>query len=573
MERSTLASETKTPPDIDIAQAAEMKPITEIAASCGIMEDELELYGNFKAKIDYMKILDRLKDEPDGKLIDVTAITPTPWGEGKTVTSLGLAQALKKIGKNVILCIREPSLGPVFGIKGGAAGGGYAQAIPMEDLNLHFTGDIHAVSAANNLLAAMIDTELMEGRNKLNINPLTVSWRRVIDMNDRVLRHCVVGLGGYLNGTPRETGFDIAVASEVMAILALATDLRDLRERMGRIVFAYDRDGNPLTAEDIGAAGAMTVLMKDALKPNLIQTLEHGAVFMHAGPFANIAHGNNSVLSTKVALKLADYVVTESGFGADLGAEKFMNITCRAGGFAASCVNITATIRALKMHGFGRTCTREELEVENLEMLEEGCQNLAKQIENMKLFGIPVVVTVNRFASDTDAEVELVQKKALEYGAEACNPITVHRDGGDGAIEAAQAVVDACDRESNFQFLYDDSASIKEKIEAIATKVYGADGVDYMPEAEQKIEAFTKAGYDKLPICMAKTHLSLSHDPTLKNRPTGFRVPIRDIRPSIGAGFLYPLLGTMSTMPGLSERPAAVDVDIDVETGRIMGLF
>jgi formate--tetrahydrofolate ligase len=565
--------ETKTPPDIDIAQAAEMKPITEIAAEAGILEDELELYGNYKAKVDYMKILERLKDEPDGKLIDVTAITPTPWGEGKTVTSLGLAQALKKIGKKVFLCLREPSLGPVFGIKGGAAGGGYAQAIPMEDLNLHFTGDIHAVSVANNLLAAMIDTHLMEGRNKLNINPLTVSWRRVVDMNDRALRHIVAGLGGYLNGTPRETGFDISVASEVMAILALATDLRDLRQRMGRIVFAYDRDGNPLTAEDIGAAGAMTALMKEALKPNLIQTLEHGPVFMHAGPFANIAHGNNSVLATKVALKLADYVITESGFGADLGAEKFMDITCRAGGFSASCVNITSTIRALKMHGFGRNCTQEELEQENLEKLEEGCQNLAKQIENMKQFGIPVVVTVNRFAADTDAEVELVQKKAIEFGAEACNPITVHRDGGDGGIDAANAVVEACDRDSDFHFLYPDDAPIKEKIETIATKMYGADGVDYMPEAEQKIEAFTRAGWDKLPICMAKTHLSLSHDPMLKNRPTGFRVPIRDIRPSVGAGFLYPLLGTMSTMPGLPERPAAVDVDIDVETGQIKGLF
>ncbi|HDY69731.1 MAG TPA: formate--tetrahydrofolate ligase, partial [Actinobacteria bacterium] len=535
-----------------------MKRITDIAAEAGILEDELELYGNYKAKVDYMKILERLKDEPDGKLIDVTAITPTPWGEGKTVTSLGLAQALRKIGKKVFLCLREPSLGPVFGIKGGAAGGGYAQAIPMEDLNLHFTGDIHAVGVANNLLAAMIDTQLMEGRNKLNINPLTVSWRRVVDMNDRALRHIVAGLGGYLNGTPRETGFDIAVASEVMAILALATSLKDLRERMGRIVFAYDRDGNPLTAEDIGAAGAMTVLMKDALKPNLIQTLEHGPVFMHAGPFANIAHGNNSVLATKVALKLADYVVTESGFGADLGAEKFMDITCRYGGFSADTVNITATIRALKMHGFGRTCTREELEKEDLEKLEEGCQNLAKQIENMKQFGIPVVVTVNRFAADTDAEVELVQKKALEFGAEACNPITVHRDGGDGGIDAANAVVEACERDSDFRFLYADDAPIKEKIETIATRMYGADGVDYMPEAEQKIEAFTRAGWDKLPICMAKTHLSLSHDPLLKNRPTGFRVPIRDIRPSIGAGFLYPILGAMSTMPGLSEHPAAM---------------
>ncbi|MEK7817674.1 MAG: formate--tetrahydrofolate ligase, partial [Actinomycetota bacterium] len=450
---------------------------------------------------------------------------------------------------------------------------GYAQAVPMEDLNLHFTGDIHAVSIANNLLAAMIDTELMEGRNKLNINPLTVSWRRVVDMNDRVLRQIVVGLGGYLNGMPRETGFDIAVASEVMAILALATDLKDLRERMGRIVFAYDRDDNPLTAEDIGAAGAMTVLMKDALKPNLIQTLEHGPVFMHAGPFANIAHGNNSVLATKVALKLADYVVTESGFGADLGAEKFMDITCRYGGFQASAVNITCTIRALKMHGYGRNCTQEELQDENLEMLESGCDNLQKQIENMKYFGIPVVVTVNRFVADTDAEVELVQKKAVEFGAEDCNPITVHTHGGDGGTDAAQALVEACERTSNFDFLYPTDAPIKEKIETIAMKLYGADGVDYLPEAEEKIKKFTEAGWDKLPICMAKTHLSLSHDPNLKNRPTGFRVPIRDIRPSIGAGFLYPLLGAMSTMPGLPERPAAVDVDVDVETGRIKGLF
>ncbi len=568
-----MAPGTVVPSDIEIAQAAQMRPIGEIAAEAGILEEELELYGKHKAKVDYASILDRLKDEPDGKLIDVTAITPTPWGEGKTVTSLGLAQALKKIGKKVFLCIREPSLGPVFGIKGGAAGGGYSQAVPMEDLNLHFTGDIHAVSAANNLLAAMIDTDLMEGRNKLNINPLTISWRRVIDMNDRALRHTVIGLGGYLNGTPRETGFDISVASEVMAILALATDLKDLRERMGRIVFAYDWEGKPLTAEDIGAAGAMTVLMKDALKPNLIQTLEHGPVFMHAGPFANIAHGNNSVLATKVALKLADYVVTESGFGADLGAEKFMDITCRYGGFSASAVNITCTIRALKMHGFGRMVDRAELEREDLGKLEDGCQNLAKQIENMKLFGIPVVVAVNRFAADTDAEVELVRRKALEFGAEACNPITVHRDGGEGGIDAARAVVEACERPSNFRFLYPDDASIREKIETIATRVYGADGVDYMPEAEQKIKLFTEAGWDKLPICMAKTHLSLSHDPNLKNRPAGFRVPIRDIRPSIGAGFLYPLLGTMSTMPGLPVRPAAVDVDIDVETGRIKGLF
>jgi len=566
-----LSTQTKMKSDIEIAQAAELRPIEEIAERAGILKEELELYGRYKAKIDYMAVLERLQDEPDAKIIDVTAITPTPLGEGKTVTAIGLTESMNAIGVKTMLALREPSLGPVFGIKGGAAGGGYSQVVPMEDLNLHFTGDIHAVGAANNLLAAMVDAHIMHG-NELGIDPLTISWRRVVDLNDRVLRHIVLGLGGRANGLPRESGYDITVASEVMAILGLATSLKDLRERLGRITFGYSRDGRPLTAEDIKAAGAMAVLLKDALKPNLMQTLEGNACLVHAGPFANIAQGNNSIIADKVAMKLADYFVTESGFGADLGSEKFMDIICRYGGFAPSVVVITCTMRALKMHG-GLPVDPELLKQENDEALAKGCENLAKQVENMKLFGIPVVVTINRFAFDRDSEVEIVRQKAIEAGAEDAIPIEVHAEGGQGGQEAARAVKKAADKGGDFRFLYPLEASIKEKIETIATKVYGADGVDYLPEAEAKIKLFTEQGLDTLPLCMAKTHLSLSHDPALKGRPRGFRVPIRDIRPATGAGYLYPLLGEMRTMPGLPKRPAAVDVDIDVATGKIVGLF
>jgi len=557
--------------DIEIAQAATLRPIQEIAEKAGILDDELELYGKYKAKIDHMAVLKRLADTPDGKIIDVTAITPTPLGEGKTVTSIGVFEAMCQLGKSAMLALREPSLGPVFGIKGGAAGGGYSQLIPMEDLNLHFTGDIHAVGVANNLLAAMVDTHLMHG-NELNIDPYTISWRRVVDLNDRAMRQIVNGLGGRLNGVPRETGYDITVASEVMAILGLATSLKDLRERLGRITFAYSYDGKPLTADDIGAAGGMAVLLKDALKPNLMQTLEGNPCLIHAGPFANIAQGNNSIIADKVAMKLRDYVVTESGFAADLGAEKFMHIICRYGGFKPSAVVITCTMRALKMHG-GLPADKELLKAENNEALAKGCENLEKQIENMKLFGIPVVVTLNRFDFDRDAEVEIVRKRAQAAGAEDAIAIEVHAKGGKGGLEAAEAICAAADKGGDFHFLYELDAPIKEKIETIATKIYGADGVDFLPAAEEKIKLFTDQGLDKLPICMAKTHLSLSHDPTLKGRPTGFRVPIRDIRPATGAGYLYPLLGEMRTMPGLPKRPAAVDVDIDVETGKIIGLF
>jgi formate--tetrahydrofolate ligase len=557
--------------DIEIAQAATLKPIQEIAEKAGILDDELELYGKYKAKIDFMAVLARLKDAPDGKIIDVTAITPTPLGEGKTVTSIGVFEAMCRLGKRAMLALREPSLGPVFGIKGGAAGGGYSQLVPMEDLNLHFTGDIHAVGVANNLLAAMIDAHIMHG-NELGIDPLTVSWNRVVDLNDRVLRHIVVGLGGRLNGLPRETGYDITVASEVMAILGLATSLKDLRERLGRITFGYSKAGRPLTAEDIGAAGAMAALLKDALKPNLMQTLEHNPALVHAGPFANIAQGNNSIIADEVALKLADYLVTESGFGADMGAEKFMDIICRYGGFKPSTVVITCTMRALKMHG-GLPADKELLKAENNAALEKGCENLEKQVENMRLFGIPVVVTINRFDYDRDGEIKLVRERAVAAGAEYAIPIEVHAKGGAGGLEAAEAICAAADKGGDFRFLYDLDASIKQKIETIATKIYGADGVDYLPAAEDKIRLFTEQGLDKLPICMAKTHLSLSHDPAVKGRPRGFRVPIRDVRPSTGAGYLYPLLGEMRTMPGLPKRPAAVDVDIDVETGKIIGRF
>jgi formate--tetrahydrofolate ligase len=561
--------------DLEIAQASTMKPILEIAESVGIREDEMDYFGKWKAKV-HLDLLARLKDRPDGKYIDVTAITPTPLGEGKTVTTIGVSQALGLIGKKVMTCIRQPSLGPVFGIKGGAAGGGYAQVVPMEDFNLHLTGDVHAVSIANNLLAAMVDAHIKHG-NQLGIDPRTISWRRVIDLNDKWgVYNIISGLGGE-NRVPRETGFDISVASEVMAILALASDLQDLRKRLGRIIVAQTWNGDPVTAEDLKAAGAMCVLLKDALMPNLMQTLENTPVFVHAGPFANIAHGNSSIIADQMALKLVDYVVTESGFGADCGMEKFFNIKCRISGLKPNCVVIVATVRALKMHGgVGNIRPGKplppELVQENLPALEKGCENLAKHVENARLFGVPVVVAVNRFTEDTPAEIELIRKKAVEAGAEGAYLSEVWAKGGEGGRELAEAVVAACEKRSQFKLLYPDDTPIKEKIETIAKTIYGADGVDFDPLTERKIETYTKWGLGRLPICMAKTHLSLSHDSNLKGRPRGFRIPVRDIRPSAGAGFLFPLLGTFTTMPGLPSRPAAVAVDID-KNGKVVGLF
>jgi formate--tetrahydrofolate ligase len=569
-ERSLMKS------DIEIAQAAKMKHIKEIAAMIGLDEDYLELYGNYKAKVK-LEVLDNFRDRPDGKYIDVTAITPTPLGEGKTVTTIGLSMALNKLGKKAITCIRQPSLGPVFGIKGGAAGGGYSQVLPMEDFNLHLTGDTHAVGAAHNLLAAFLDTHLMKG-NKLNIDPFSITLNRVVDVSDRALRNIIIGLGGPLNGIPRETGYDITVASEVMAILALTTGLKDIRQRLARIVVGSTYDGNPVTAEDLKCAGSMTVLLKDAIKPNLLQTIEHTPCFVHAGPFANIAHGNSSILADQIAIKLGDYVVTESGFGADCGAEKFMNIKCRYSGLKPDAVVIVATIRALKMHGGvfefipGKGVDRELMTRPDVEGVIRGCANLEKMIENMKLFGVPVVVAINRFDTDSKEEIDAVRERSLAAGAEDAVESDVWLNGGNGGLELAEAVMKAADKKSEFRFLYPLDWPIKKKIEEIATKIYGADGVEYLPEAEDKIELYTKQGFDKLPICMAKTHLSLSHDPNLKGRPTGFIVPIRDVRASIGAGFLYPLLGTMRTMPGLPEVPAGTKVDID-ENGNIVGLF
>ena len=574
-EATSTAAPAVVPSDLEIAQAAQLKPILEIARSVGLTEDDLELYGKYKAKV-HLEVLQRLQDRPNGKYIDVTAITPTPLGEGKTTTTVGLSQALGRLGKKVFTCIRQPSMGPTFGIKGGAAGGGYSQVVPMEDFNLHLTGDIHAVGVAHNLLAAAIDAHILHG-NQLNINPFSITWPRVVDVNDRALRKIVIGLGGKENGYPRESGYDITVASEVMAILALATSIKDLRARLGRIVIGTDNNGKAITAEDLRVAGAMTVLMKDALMPNLMQTLEHTPVFVHAGPFANIAHGNSSIVADQIALKLADYVVTESGFGADMGMEKFFNIKCRYSGLIPSVVVIVATIRALKMHGgLGRVVAGkplpDELKRENLPALEKGGINLAANIRIAKQFGIPVVVAVNRFGTDTDAEIKLVQRIALEAGAEGAFMSDVWAKGGAGGIELAEAVLAAAEKPSNFQFLYPLDAPIKAKIETIATKVYGADGVDYLPEAEAKIKLYTSLGYDKLPICMAKTHLSLSHEPSWKGAPKGYRLPIRDVRASVGAGFLYPLCGDMRTMPGLPSEPAFTKVDLD-ETGKVVGLF
>ena len=577
------------PSDIEIAQAAVLKPIKEVADFVGLSEDDLDLYGKFKAKV-HLDVLEKFKDRPQGKYIDVTAITPTPLGEGKTTTTVGLSQAMGAyLGKRVFTCIRQPSQGPTFGIKGGAAGGGYSQIVPMEDFNLHLTGDIHAVTAANNLLAAAIDARIMHersygprfkqvtGLDLLDIDPYTITWNRVLDVNDRELRNIVMGLGSKSDGYPRQGGFDIAVASEVMAILALTTSLKDMRERLSRIVVGQSVRGEPVTAEQLGVAGAMTVLMKDAIMPNLMQTLEDTPAFVHAGPFANIAHGNSSIVADQIALKLADYVVTESGFGADIGMEKFFDIKCRYSGLIPNAVVLVATVRALKMHGGGpKVVAGRDLDSaytdENLELLDKGTANLAKNIEIAKLFGIPVVVAINRFKYDTDAEVRLVQQRAEEAGAYAAVPSNHWAEGGRGSIELGEAVIDACEQPSNFEFLYPLDYSIKQKIETIAARVYGADGVDYTPQAEKQIAAYEKAGFGNLPICMAKTHLSLSHDPALKGVPAGFIVPIREERASVGAGFIYPLLGEMRTMPGLPSRPVFMDVDLD-EEGKVVGLF
>ena len=562
--------------DLQIAQQTRMLPITEIASFIGINADELISYGKYKAKVK-ADILNRLSDRPQGKYIVVTAITPTPLGEGKTVTSIGLGQGLAKLGKKVINTLREPSMGPVFGIKGGAAGGGYSQVVPMEDLNLHFTGDIHAVGAANNLLCAMLDTHLQKG-NKLNIDLHSIGINRVVDISDRALRNIVIGLGGKTNGIPRETGFDITVASEVMAILAMATNIFDLRERLGRMTVAYTHEGKPVTAEDLQAAGAMTVLLKDALNPNLIQTLEHGPCFMHCGPFANIAHGNNSVLADLIATKLSDYVVTESGFGSDMGFEKMCNIKCRTSNLKVDAAVIVCTIRALKMHGgainviAGKPLDQKTLSKENLPAVEKGCENLQKHIENVLAHGVSPVVVINSFPTDTQGEINLIKEQGLQAGAASVVTHEGWAKGGAGCTELAEAVIEACEEENGFHHLYELEASIKEKIETIATNIYGADGVTYLPQAEKNIRLFEKAGFGNLPICMAKTHLSLSHDPVLKGRPKNFKIPIRDIRASAGAGFLYPLLGTMMTMPGLPSVPASTRVDIDKD-GNTVGLF
>ncbi len=627
-----LKLERPVPSDIEIAQAAEIKPIAQVAAEAGILPEELEFYGPYKAKVK-LEILQRLQDAPNGKYVDVTAITPTPLGEGKTTTTVGLSQALGAcLGKRVFTCIRQPSQGPTFGIKGGAAGGGYSQVLPMEDFNLHLTGDIHAITAANNLLAAAIDARLFHEADqsdeklfnalcppdkngqrsfspsmlrrlqklgiaktdpetltpaersrfaRLDIDPASVTWRRVIDTNDRYLREIEVGLGPDEKGRSRRTGFDITVASEIMAILALTTSLADMRQRLGAMVIGTNRQGEAVTAEDLGVAGALTVLMKDAIKPTLMQTLEGTPALVHAGPFANIAHGQSSILADRIALKLvgADgYVVTESGFGADIGMEKFFDIKCRYSGLVPQVVVLVATVRALKMHGGGPKVVAgkplaAEYTAENLDLLRGGLPNLTQHIQNALKYGVNVVVAVNSFATDTPAEVELVRQAALAAGAMDAVVSTHWMDGGEGALALAQAVVKAAEQPGQFHFLYDLELPIKQKMEIICKEIYRAEGVDYTPEAEAKIALYTRLGFDHLPLCMAKTHLSFSTDPNLKGAPRGFRVLIRDVRASVGAGFLYPLLGTMRTMPGLPTRPVFYDVDLDLDTGKVVGLF
>ena len=560
--------------DIEIASGAQLKPIQEIAAALGLQDDEIDLYGRHKAKIN-LHTLDRLADRPQGKYVVVSAITPTPLGEGKTTTTVGLGQALAAIGKRSIIAIRQPSLGPVFGIKGGAAGGGYAQVVPMDDFNLHLTGDFHAVTAAHNLCAAFLDNSLFQ-RNELNINPQSITWRRVLDVNDRSLRDIVIGLGDG-NGMTRQTGFDITAASEVMAILALATSVEDLRRRLGAIVLGQTYDREPVTAEHIKVAGAMAALLNEAVKPNLLQTLENTPALVHAGPFGNIAHGNSSVLADQVGLKLADILATEAGFGADLGAEKFFNIKCRVSGLRPDAAVVVATIRALKAHS-GRfkivagKPLDPELTSENLDALREGMGNLVKQIENIKRHGVPVVVAINHFPTDSDAEVEMVRKASLDAGAFDAAISKVFAEGGAGGTELAEATVRAAEAGSTFEHLYPLDAPIKSKIETIAKEMYGAGSVSYSPAAERAIRTYTRLGYDTLPICMAKTHLSLSGDPSLVGRPEGFDLHIREIRASVGAGFVYPIAGEMRTMPGLGKYPGGANVDID-EQGNVRGLF
>ncbi len=570
-----MAVRTEMPTDLQVAQSARLRPIAEVAHELGVTEDELELYGRYKAKVS-LDVLQRVRDRPDGKLIAVTAITPTPLGEGKTVTAVGLGQALARLGAKVCNTCRQPSLGPTFGIKGGAAGGGYAQVVPMEDLNLHLTGDFHAVTAAHNLCAAMVDASLLHG-NKLNLDPFRIAWRRCLDVNDRALRQVVIGLGGRLNGQPRETGFDITAASETMAILGLAGSLADMRCRLGRAVVGFDRDGRPVTVEDLKAAGAMAVLLKDALKPTLLQTLEGSPVLVHTGPFGNVAHGNNSVLANRVALKLADYVITESGFGADMGFEKLVNVACRHSGLQVAGAVVVCTLRALKMHGgVGKVVAGKplpnELREENLPALKRGLAVLSAVLRIVGLMGAPVVVAVNRFEGDSDRELEYVAGRARELGSAAATISNVHAQGGVGGEELARLVVDTFQRPATMKLLYPDEASIEEKIETLATKVYGADGVEYVAEAKRQIKLYTDLGYARLPICMAKTHLSLSHDPSWRGVPQGYKFPIRDVRLSAGAGYLSPLAGEMQTMPGLGSEPAATHVDLD-EDGRIVGLF
>ncbi|MFH1995716.1 MAG: formate--tetrahydrofolate ligase [Candidatus Omnitrophota bacterium] len=565
----------KVPSDIVIAQKAKLKPIGAIAKKIGLKESDLEYYGPHKAKVS-LDVIQRNKKKKTAKYIDVTAMTPTPLGEGKTVTTVGLSMALNRIGKKTIAAIRQPSLGPVFGIKGGAAGGGYSQVVPMEDFNLHLTGDVHAVGLAHNLCAAFLDNALFRN-NRFNIDMDKIFWRRVVDVSDRCLREIVVGAGGGVSGVERNTGFDITVASEVMAILALTTGLKDLRKKIAKITLAMTIDGKPVTPDDIKVAGAMTVLMKDALKPTLMQTLENTPCLVHAGPFANIAHGNSSIIADLIATKLGDFVVTESGFGADCGAEKFFNIKCRYSGLKPDAVVMVCTIRALKMHSgkFNVVAGKpldKALVSENIDAITEGAGNLVKHIENVKLFGVPVIVCINKFSTDTKREIEHVKKIAMEAGADDCAVSDMWRNGGRGGEDLARAVVKAANKKSTFKFLYPLNLSIKEKIETIATKIYGAKDVSYDLVAEEKIVLYEKLGYGKLPLCMAKTHLSLSHDPKLKGRPTGFTLPIRDIRASTGAGFLYPLCGTMRTMPSLPSFPVGEKVDIDSK-GKVVGLF
>ena len=552
--------------DIEIAQNAKMKDINEIAASLGISSDEIDPYGHYKAKISD-SVMERLKDKKDGKLILVTAVNPTPAGEGKTTVSIGLGEAMSQIGKKAIIALREPSLGPVFGIKGGAAGGGYSQVVPMEDINLHFTGDMHAITSANNLMCAMLDNSIQQG-NELNIDPRRIQVKRCLDMNDRALRNIINSLGGKLNGIPREDHFCITVASEVMAILCLASDLFDLRERLGNILVAYTFDGQPVYCRDIKANGAMTVLLKEAIKPNLIQTLENTPAIMHGGPFANIAHGCNSVRATKTALKLADYTITEAGFGSDLGAEKFMDIKCRFAGLAPSCVVLVSTVRSMKYNG---GVAKDDLKEENLEALKKGSVNLGAHIDNLKKFGVPVVVAINHFYADTQAEIDYIEQYCKEKGADFA-VTKCFAEGGKGGTELAQKIVKACEKENNFHCLYDLDMPVYEKIETIAKEIYGADGVDYTKEAKAAIDEFIKLGADKMPVCMAKTQYSLSDNPKLLGKPENFRITVSSASLSNGAGFIVCQTGSVMTMPGLSKSPAAYRIDID-ENGNTVGLF